>query len=289
MNKLFTSVIALAAILFFIQPAKAQVDYPSPSPLAKLHQKVGVTDVKVEYSRPAKKGRTLFVDVEEFGKIWRTGANASTKISFSDDVTLEGKPVPAGEYALYSIPGQTDWTVMLYKDLTLGGNVGSYDESKELVRVNVKAEIISGPVESFTIDIGNISANGATIALVWGEYYVPIKMEVDTEAKISEQIERYMENPMASVGNNYAQAANYYFQNDKDLDSALDWIDKAIEIDPSAFWNIQTKARILGKLENYSGAIAAAQKSSEVAKAAENDFGYIDANQKLIDDWSKQQ
>jgi len=289
MNKLFTISIAMAAILFFCQPAIAQIDYPSPSPLAKLHQKVGLTDVKVEYSRPAKKGRILFVDVEEFGKIWRTGANASTKISFSDDVTLEGKPVPAGEYALYTIPGKTDWTIMLYKDLSLGGNIGEYDESKEVVRVNVKAEKRSFSVESLTIDIGNISANGATIALIWGEYYVPVKMEVDTDAKVNAQIEDYMKNPLASVGNNYAQAANFYFRKDKDLNSALEWIDKAIEINPTAFWNIQTKARILGKMENYSGAITAAQKSSEVAKAAENDFGYIDANQKLIDDWSKQQ
>lgn len=289
MNKLFTISIAMAAIIFSSQPTIAQIDYPSPSPFATIHQKVGVTDVKVEYSRPAKKGRILFVDIEEFGKIWRTGANASTKISFSDDVTLEGKPVPAGEYALYSIPGKTDWTVMLYKDLSLGGNIGDYDESKEVVRVNVKAEKVLDSVESFTIDIGNISANGATIALVWGEYYVPIKMEVDTDAIVSVQIEEYMKNPMASVGNNYAQAANFYFRNDKDLNSALGWIDKAIEINPNAFWNIQTKARILGKMENYTEAIAAAQKSMEVAKAASNDSGYIDSNQKLIDDWSKLQ
>ncbi len=288
MKKLFTISIAMAAILFFCQPAIAQIDYPSPSPLAKLHQKVGLTDVKVEYSRPAKKGRILFVDVEEFGKIWRTGANASTKISFSDDVTLEGKPVPAGEYALYSIPGKTDWTIMLYKDLSLGGNIGEYDESKEVVRVNVKAEKRSFSVESLTIDIGNISANGATIALIWGEYYVPIKMEVDTDAKVNAQIEDYMKNPLASVGNNYAQAANFYFRKDKDLNSALEWIDKAIEINPTAFWNIQTKARILGKMEKYPEAIAAAQKSTELAKAASN-LGYVDANQKLIDDWSKQQ
>jgi len=289
MNKLFTPIIALAAFLFLSHTVIAQVEYPSPSPLATIHQKVGVTDVKVEYSRPAKKGRTLFVDVEEFGKIWRTGANASTKISFSTDVTLEGKPVPAGKYALYSIPGQTDWTVMLYKDLSLGGNIGDYDESKEVVRVNVKAEPLTGSVESFTIDIGNVSANGATIALVWGEYYVPVKMEVDTYANVSAQIEDYMKNPMASVGNNYAQAANFYLQNDKNLSSALNWIDKAIEINPNAFWNIQTKARILGKMGNYTDAIVAAQKSSNVAKAADNDFGYIDSNQKLIDDWSKQQ
>ena len=120
MNKL-TTITFLAALFLMVQQLPAQVDYPAPSPLAKLHQKVGVTDVKVEYSRPAKKGRTLFVDVESFGQMWRTGANASTKISFSDDVTIEGKAVPAGQYALYTIPGETEWSIMLYKDLTLGG------------------------------------------------------------------------------------------------------------------------------------------------------------------------
>ena len=289
MNKIFSNTTFLAVLFFFSQNAIAQVEYPAPSPLAKLHQRVGVTDVEIEYSRPAKKGRTLFVDVEKFGSIWRTGANASTKISFSHDVTLEGKAVPAGKYAIYSIPGQTDWTVMLYSDLTLGGNVGGYDESKEVVRVEVKAEKLSMSVENLTFDIGNITNSGATLGIVWGEYYVPVKLGVNTDELVSAQIENYMKNPMANVGNNYAQAASYYFQNGKDLGDALSWIDKAIEINPNAFWNIQTKARILGKMEKYQEAIAAAEKSSEVAKAAPNDFGYVEANQKLIEGWSKQQ
>ncbi|GJM30629.1 MAG: hypothetical protein DHS20C17_32640 [Cyclobacteriaceae bacterium] len=288
MNKL-VSFTALVVMIFFSAAITAQVDYPSPSPLAKISQKVGVTDVNIEYSRPARKGRTLFVDVEKFGSIWRTGANASTKISFSHDVTFDGKPVPAGQYALYSIPGETNWSVMLYSDLSLGGNVGSYDQSKEVARANVQAEKIPISVENFTIDIGNISNDGATLGLVWGNYYVPVKLGVKTDEVVSAQIEDYMKNPMASVGNHYSQAASYYYQNDKDLNSALEWITKAIEINPTAFWNIQTKAKILGKMERYSEAIEAAKQSTQVAKAAENDFGYIDANQKLIDDWSKQQ
>ena len=290
MNKLLLTATLIAAVIFFNQAAvEAQVEYPSPSPFSKLHQRVGVTDVDIEYSRPARKGRTLFVDVEKFGQIWRTGANASTKISFSKDVTLEGEKVAAGTYALYSIPGESEWSVMLYSDLSLGGNVAAYDPAKEVLKVNVTAEKLDFSVENLTMDIGNIKNDGATIGIVWGEYYVPIKMGVDTDADVTSQIENYMKNPMAAVGGNYAQAANYYFQNDKDLSSALKWIDKAIEINPNAFWNIQTKARILGKMEKYPEAIAAAQKSSEVAKAAPNDFGYVDANQKLIDGWSKQQ
>lgn len=285
MNKLMT-ISLLAALFLMIQPVQAQVEYPAPSPFAKLHQKVGVTDVKVEYSRPAKRGRTLFVDVEKFGRMWRTGANASTKISFSDDVTIEGKEVPAGQYALYTIPGETEWTVMLYSDLTLGGNVSAYDQAHEVVRVNIASQQLPIEVENFTIDIGDITNNSAVISLIWGTHWVPINMTVDTDSKVMAQIETAMKNPMASVGNNYAQAANYYYQNDKDLSKALDWMNKAIEINPNAFWNIQTKARILAKMENYKEAINAAKQSLSVAKAAPNDFGYIESNEKLIAEWS---
>lgn len=282
---ILSAVVMTALIL--TQSLKAQVNYPSPSPFAKLHQVVGITDVKVEYSRPAKRGRTLFVDVESFGKMWRTGANASTKISFSHDVAIEGKSVPAGQYAIYSIPGQSEWTVMLYKDLTLGGNVGAYDEANELIRVKVASEQMPMSVENFTIHIGEITNNSATIALIWGEHYVPLRMTIDTDSMVMAQIEEAMKNPMASVGNNYAQAANYYLQNGKDLQKALEWMTKATEINPNAFWNIQTKAQILAKMENYKEAIATAKKSLEVAKAAPNDFGYIESNEKLIAEWSK--
>ena len=288
MNKLSIPV-TLAATVLFSFAAIAQVEYPAASPSAKLQQRVGITDIEIEYSRPSLKGRIPFVDVEKFGKIWRTGANASTKISFSNDVLLEGKPVPAGKYALYSIPGQSQWSVMLYSDLSLGGNINGYDESKEVVRVNVQAQTLPFSVETFTIDIGDITTDGANIGLIWGTYYVPVSLDVKTEEIVSAGIEEYMENPMASVGNNYAQAASYYYEKGKDLDQALSWIDQAIEINPNGFWNIQTKARILGKMERYPEAIEAAKHSSEVAKAAPDDFGYIEANQKLIDGWSEQQ
>lgn len=286
MKKFITSAVLTTAFLF-AQPVCAQVTYPAPSPFAKIHQVVGTTDVKVEYSRPAKKGRTLFVDVEKFGSLWRTGANASTKISFSDDVSIEGQAVPAGQYAIYSIPGETEWSVMLYKDLTIGGNVGAYKEADELIKVKVTSEKLPISVENFTIDIGNITNNSAVIGLIWGEYYVPIRMTVDTDSKVMAQIEQAMKNPMASVGNSYAQAANYYFQNDKDLNQALTWMTKATEINPNAFWHMQTKARILAKMEKYKEAVAAAKVSLEKAKAAPNDFGFIQSNEDLIAKWSE--
>ena len=284
LTTLFTSCLA---IMYVITDVTAQINTPSPSPSAKVEQKVGLTDVVVEYSRPSVKGRKLFVDVEKFGKIWRTGANAATTISFSDDVKLEGHNVPAGKYALYSIPGEQEWSVMLYKDLQLGGNVGDYDESKEVARFKVTGQQLTMPIESFTISLGNVTGNSAEIALLWGTYYVPFQMTVDTDSKVMASIEQTMKNPMASVGNNYAQAASYYLQNDKDLSKALSWMDKAIEINPSAFWNIQTKAKIQAKMKDYKGAIATAKKSLETAKAAQNDFGYINSNQTLIAEWSE--
>ena len=276
----------LLAIMVATADVTAQINTPSPSPTAKVEQEVGLTDVVLKYSRPSVKGRKLFIDVEKFGKIWRTGANAATTISFSDDVKLEGHDVPAGKYALYTVPGEQEWSVMLYKDLTLGGNVNGYDESKELVRFNVNSQQMPMPIETFTIDIGNITGSSAEISLLWGTHYVPIQMTVDTDSKVMASIDQAMKNPMASVGNNYSQAANYYLAHDKDLSKALTWMDKAIEINPNAFWNIQAKAKIQAKLKDYKGAIATAKKSLETAKAAENDFGYIGSNEKLISEWS---
>ena len=128
MKKLLTSLFMIAAVMMVSNSAMAQINTPAPSPGCKMEQVVGLTTVKLDYSRPNVKGRTLFVDVEAFGSIWRTGANRATKITFTDDVKIEGNAVPAGTYALYSIPDPVDWTIMLYKDLTIGGNVSKYNK-----------------------------------------------------------------------------------------------------------------------------------------------------------------
>ena len=146
-------------ILLFtvIFSSRGQIQTPAASTHSVLEQRVGLTDIVVDYSRPSLRGRKAFVDVNSFGEIWRTGANAATTISFSKDVLLEGKEVPAGKYALYSIPGQENWTVMIYKDLSVGGAVANYKESDELTRFTVKS--VNNPlhVETFTINIGDIT------------------------------------------------------------------------------------------------------------------------------------
>ncbi|MDN5217171.1 DUF2911 domain-containing protein [Fulvivirgaceae bacterium BMA12] len=289
MKKILTIFVLALFGSFLVHFSEAQISTPSPSPTGKVEQKVGLTDVTINYSRPGVKGRKVFVDVEEYGKMWRTGANSATTLAFSDDVKLEGKEVPAGKYALYSIPGQEEWTVMIYKDLGLGGNVGAYDASKELTRFTVKSVNNPVHVESFTIDVGDLKNESATIRLMWSDIIVPIKMTVDTESKVMASIDRFAKNPNASLVNQYASAANYYFANDKDLNKALEWITKAVEFNPNAFWHVQTKARIQAKMKDYKGAIATANKSMEIAKAAKNDFGYIKSNQGYIEKWSKLQ
>ncbi|MCG8322591.1 MAG: DUF2911 domain-containing protein [Cytophagales bacterium] len=289
MKKILTVFTAALAFSFIFHFSSAQIQTPAPSPAGKIEQKVGLTDVTINYSRPGVKGRKIFVDVEEYGKMWRTGANNATTIAFSDDVKLEGKEVPAGKYAIYSIPGKKQWTIMIYKDLGIGGNVSAYDESEELTRFTVNSVKNPNHVENLTFDIGDLKDESATIRLKWSDIIVPIQMTVDTKTKVMASINRFAKNPNASLVNQYASAANYYFANDMDLNKALEWISKAVEYNPNAFWHVQTKARIQAKMKDYKGAIATANQSMELAKSAQSDFGYIKSNQKYIEKWSKLQ
>ena len=277
MKKLLTTILMTFAVLMVTNSAIAQINTPAASPSCKAEQVVGLTTVSLDYSRPSLKGRIPFVDVESFGNIWRTGANRSTKITFSDDVKLEGNSVPAGTYALYSIPDPTDWTIMLYKDLTLGGNVSKYDRSKEQVRFKVRGYKRSSSVESFTIDIGDLKDDGATIALKWGNYYVPFKIAVSYDEQVMKQID-------AAIGGTtrgeYYSAAKYYLDNGKDLKKAHEWV-KMANAKSERYWQMRVQAQIEAKLGMKDAAKASIQKSSALAKAAGN-AGYAKANDKIM-------
>jgi len=276
MKKLLTTIL-IFAVLMVTNSAIAQINTPAASPSCKTEQVVGLTTVSLDYSRPSLKGRIPFVDVESFGSIWRTGANRSTKITFSDDVKLEGNKVPAGTYALYSIPDPTDWTIMLYKDLTLGGNVSKYDRSKEQVRFKVRGYKRSSVVESFTIDIADLKDDGATIALKWGNYYVPFKIGVSYDDKVMKDID-------AAIGGTtrgeYYSAAKYYLDNGKDLKKAHEWI-KMANAKSERYWQMRVQAQIEAKLGMKDAAKASIQKSSALAKSAGN-AGYAKANEKIM-------
>lgn len=259
-------ILILAISLGFMFSADAQIKTPAPSQFCKLEQNVGLTKVTVEYSRPNVKGRELFVEVEAFGEIWRTGANATTKITFDDDVKLEGKEVKAGTYGLYSIPGKEKFTIMLTNDLKLNGNVAKYDVAKEAVRFDVEVQQMPVNMETFTIDIGDIVDDGALISLMWGTYWIGIQMDLDTDDQVMSQIETAL---AGTSKGEYYSAGSYYFSKGKDMEKALEYVQKANSMGDAKFWQVYKEAEILAELGKYKEALEVSQKSLDLAKAAD--------------------
>ncbi|MBI3481444.1 MAG: DUF2911 domain-containing protein [Bacteroidetes bacterium] len=260
----------------------AQVKAPAPSPAGSVSTVVGLTDVKIDYSRPRVKGRKIFGEgagfLEPFGKIWRTGANAGTIISFSDDVTVEGIKVPAGKYLIFTWPGATEWTVSLYKDLDLGGDTEHYDKTKEAANFKVKSEKLTEKVETLTFNITDISDDSklAKIQMALENTSLKFSIGVDFDAKVMKSIEASTKvNPSA-----YFQSAVYYLETGKDLKQAKEWIDKAADANPTFYWVQYQKARIYKALGDKAGALTASQKSWEDAKK-DNNRDYINMNEDL--------
>ncbi|MDX2286655.1 MAG: DUF2911 domain-containing protein [Bacteroidia bacterium] len=261
----------------------AQIRTPQPSPAAKVEQRVGLTDVVISYSRPSAKDRAVFGDLVPYDKMWRTGANAATRISFSDNVKLEGKDVPKGEYALYTIPGKKEWTVTLYKDLSLGGNVAGYDQSKELVRFQAPAGKSGMRSESFTVEVNDLRDDHAFIYLKWDETYVRMRLDVEVDTRVMADIDRVMAGPS---GGDYYSAASYYYSTNRDLGKALEWINIAVERNPNAYWIATLKAEIQGKMGSYSDAVKTAEAAAAVARNS-NDDSYVRRNENNIATWKK--
>lgn len=263
----------------------AQIPLPQPSSSGKVVATVGLTEISIEYFRPKKKGRNIFGEGSDFlvpyGQIWRTGANSGSKISFEDAVTIQGKTVEAGEYLIFTKPGADSWEVMLYSDLSLGGNVTGYDPAKEVGKFNVKPSKLTETVETMTFNVSDISEDNtsANIELTWENTSVKLPVTVDFDSKVMEAIKANTTvNP-----NNYIAAANYYFSTGKDLNQALKWMNTALEASESpAFWTLHTKAQIQKELGDFEGARETATKSLELAKASGNDFGYVKRNEDLL-------
>lgn len=256
-----------------------KITVPAPSPLQTVTQKFGLGEVTIEYSRPAVKGRKIFGDVVPYGKIWRTGANATTKITFTDDVKLEGNDVKAGTYGLYTIPNKDSWEVMLYNDLKLNGNVADYKTENEVLRFKVKAISIPMKMESLMINIGDITATEAKLTLLWENTVIAIKMTTDIDARVMQSIDESMKSDKPE----YFRAATYYFDNNKDLKQALTWATKATEENPTAFYMFNLKARIEYKLGDKVAGKASAEKSIALATDAKSD-DYVALGKKLLAD-----
>lgn len=280
LKQLFGTILT-AGLLFVAAPASAQISTPAPSPAASLTQTVGLTEIEINYSRPSVKGRTIFGELVPYDKIWRTGANGATTISFSDDVVLGGAELEAGTYALYTKPGKEMWTVMVYGDLSIGGNVGAYDEANEVARFEVKPSTLPFGVESMMFAVDNITSESATVMLIWEKTSVAMELKVSVDENVMAQIESVMAGPSA---NDYRAAALYYYNTDRDSEQALEWINKCIENGGDRFWIHTDRARILGKMGKKTEAIAASKKAMAMAQEAGN-MDYVKINEGLLAEW----
>jgi hypothetical protein len=276
----------LIAIAFTLSYAiNAQVETPAPSPLSKLEQKVGLTDITVEYSRPGVKDRVIFGDLVPFGKKWRTGANYHTKITSSNDLTIDGKTLKAGTYAIFTKPDAESWDVYFYTDTEGGGVPQDWDDNKVALMTNAKVNSLPFSVESFTIDINNLRNSSATLHMIWDKNYVSIPFEVPTDDAVMASIEKTMNGPEPG---DYFQAAVYYYDEGKDINKAVKWIDKAVKmtIDNPRFWVLRQQSLIHAKAGNIEGAIKAAKASLAKAEEAGND-DYIKMNKESLAEWTQ--
>ena len=262
----------------------AQIKSPAASPSSELKQKVGLTDITIEYSRPGLKGRKMFGGFLPYGQIWRTGANASTKVTVSDDVKIEGNDLPAGTYALYSIPNESEWIIIFHKNITHWGTGGkNYKQEEDVFRFSVEPTNLTEKVETFTIDITNIQNSSANIELKWENTKVSFLLSVDTDQKVLADIKQKMK---GVSGTTYYQSAKYYYDTRKDMNQALEWIQIAMEKEGEKFWMMRLKALILAEQKRYKRAIKAATRSTILAEEAGNE-NYVKMNRQSISDWEQ--
>ena len=273
--------LALPSGLFAQAP---KIDFPAASPACTLKQRVGLTDFEIVYSRPGVKGRTIFGGIVPYGQVWRTGANQATKIAFNTPVKFNGTEVPAGTYALFTIPSESEWTVILNTNAAQWGAY-QYNEKADLLRFKVEPVTLSDTtLETFTIEFNHIRDESAVLNLVWDKTVVPIRLEVDVTSKVVAQIEAAMASPDKKSDGFYFQAATFYYNHDLDLHKALDWVNAGLADRPRIGYEmLHLKAQILAKQGDKAGAIAAAKLSSELAVKAEGPgSSFVKMNQDII-------
>lgn len=268
------------ACVFTLFIANAQqLTTPQPSPTQTIKQNFGLSSIELSYSRPGMKGRKIYGDLVPFGQVWRTGANQATTLTFSEEVMIGGKKIPAGKYGLLSIPDKDNWTVIITKQLDVT-SPAAYKQENDVVRVNLKPAQLPGPAfETFSMQFHNVKPSSTDLTIVWENTLVTLPITMDVESKVMAQID----NMMNKDNRPYYAAALYYMDNGKDVNQALTWFDKALEQQPKAFWIHHQRANALAKLGKKNDAKMAANRSIELAKEAKND-DYVRLNEKLLAD-----
>ncbi len=252
---------AAAAAFSMLTAFGQQLNTPQPSPLQTVKQNFGLSFIELSYSRPGMKGRKIFGDLVPFGAVWRTGANQATTLNFGDEVTISGKKIPAGKYGLLTIPGETEWIVIISKQTDVT-SPSAYKEDQDVVRFKVPVQKTTMIMETFTINFDFMKSNSCTLSLLWDNVWVPFEITTDVDSKVMKSID----NIMNKDNKPYYAAATYYFENGKDLKQALDWVNKAADAAPKGQpWVHTLKTRILVKLGRKQEAIAAAENAIRIA------------------------
>ena len=279
--------IIFTLLLFTVNLSFSQINTPRVSPASEVEQMVGLTEIEIEYSRPSMRGREVFGNLVPFGKVWRTGADNSTKISFDTDVIISGKTIQSGTYSIFSIPNKESWEIILYSDVKLWGVPRDWSENKIVFSsmFDVKKLKKSNNVETFTISFNDLTNNDVNMNISWENTSVDIKIEVPTRSMVESDINKVLsDNPKPS---DYYAAAVFYRQENINLDKALEWMNKAIEMNESPrFWQYRQQSLIMAANDKFAEAVDAAKKSLNLAIEADNQ-DYIKMNRESIAEWSK--
>lgn len=274
--KKLNSILFITILSIFSIVNAQSLNIPPASPSQMLTQQFATSNIEISYSRPAARERVVFGEVVPFDKLWRTGANSATTIAFGEDVTIDGKNIEKGKYGLLTIPGKTNWTIIITKDTNVTSE-RAYKQANDVLRVTVPVKSLNQHVENFTISVENIQKEQADIVLSWEKTLVSFTVKTEVDSKIMAEIAEVLEKDNRP----YFAAARYFYDNDKDLNKALEWVNKAVEQRPDAFWMTHQKAKILMKLKKYNEAIAAAEVSKKQAAAI--DYAeYVKLNDNLI-------
>ena len=272
MKKIFSA----ACFIAIFSAAHAQVKMPAPSSTQMIRQDFALGSIELTYSRPSIKERKIFGDLVPYNKLWRTGANTSTLIHFTEAVEMGGKRIDSGSYALYSVPGEDMWEIILNKGVKNWGTEG-YKESEDVVHFKVPAMKVKGkPVETFTMQFENITAENCELNLMWDKTSVSIPIE----ANIKDRMRADIDNAMTTDKKPYWQAAQFYYEYDKNNSKALENIKAAVAANPKAYYMWLYKAKIEKDMGDKTAALASSQKSLQLAQEAKND-DYVKMNEDL--------
>ncbi|GAB2955690.1 DUF2911 domain-containing protein [Hymenobacter coalescens] len=275
------STLFLAAGLCWLAPTlqAQQLKLPAMSPTVRMRQDFSTSFIELTYARPSKKGREVFGKLVPNGAVWRTGANSSTRIRFGEEVNFGGQVVPAGTYALFTIPDPKEWTIILNKDTS---QWGAYDYRPELdlVRVKAKPRTSNTAMESFSMLLENLQPEAADLTLRWDKTRVSVPIVADPDARIMAQIQQAMQGDKKP----YFQAAQYYYSTGKDINQAISWLDEAIKQQPS-YYTYYWKGKMLQKADRKAEAAEAARQSMALVKSEKNPHAkdeYTRLNEQLL-------